>query len=213
MTKLVLMIFISLNLAACVSVKKDELSDKTVEKVSFSLAATKARNGDMTIVGSSPNCSIKWSTKNNILTHRMSCETKTQDELWAYLLGMASGLREQNVKPIYFVRYTSKDFPDQEKHLGRIFSKSKKWKKLNQENIKKEKYRKFSNTFLAKVIEKREVLSLVPKALKTAGYDFKIDQVEIGDYKMQKNKVLRPTNSKVVFKVRNPNGKSLKTQH
>ena len=203
---------LSFGLASCVSVKKSEteISKEKAKKVSFSLAATKARNGDMNIVGSSPKCSIKWSTENNILTHRMNCKTKTQDELWAYLLGMAQGLREQNTKPIYFVRFTSKDFPEQEKHLGKIFSKSKKWKKLNDENIKKEKYRKFSNAFLAKVIEKKEVLSLVPKALRAAGYDFKVDQVEIGDYKMQKNRVLRPTNSKVVFKISNPNGKKIR---
>ncbi len=131
---------------------------------------------------------------------------RPKDELWAYLLGMASTLRAQNRKPIYYVRYTSKDFPDEEKTLGRMFSSSAKWKKLNPKNIQNKKVRAFSNEFLARVIEKKEVLSLVPKSLKSVGYRFEVDQVEIGDYKLQKNKVLRPTNTKVVFKFINPNG-------
>lgn len=189
---------------SCVSVKDKELSKKA-EKVSFSIASTKAKNGDLTLVGSSLGCSIKWDVSKGILTHRMNCKTETQDELWAYLLGMSSKLRAENKKPLYFVRYTSKDFPDEEVNLGRIFSNSKTWRKLNTKNIKKKKYRDFSNKFLAKVIEKKGVLSLVPKALNSAGYKFVVDKVEIDQYKLQRNKVLRPTGSRIVFKKSNLN--------
>lgn len=195
-------------LTSCVSVD-NKLSPKKIEKVSFSVVSTKNKNGDISLMGSGPLCSIKWSVSKGILTHRMSCETETKDELWAYLLGMATRLKEENSKAIYFVRYTSKDFPLEEVNLGRVFSKSKMWRKLNKENIKQKKYKEFSNKFLTKVIEKKGVLSMVPRALNAVGYNFKVDKVEIVEYKTQRNKVLRPVGSRVVFKSSRPN----KNQH
>lgn len=185
-------------LSSCVSIEDKKQAEK-VEKVSFSIASSSV-NGGYNLVGSSPSCSIKWTVQKGILTHRMNCKTETQDELWAYLLGMASKLKAENTKDIYYVRYTSKDFPGDEVRLGRIFSKSKMWKKLNTKNIKQKKYKEFSNKFLARVIEKKGVLSLVPKALNAAGYSFKVDKVEIDKYRLQKNKVLRPIGSRIVFK-------------
>jgi hypothetical protein len=191
-------VLLALAVSSCTTHKKKEAVN--VEEVSFSVASVKSPNKDLTLVGSSPNCSIKWVVSQKILTHRMNCETLTQDELWIYLLGMASKLKHVSKEPIYFVRYTSADFPKEERSLGRAFSSSKTWKKLNNQNIKKPKYKDFSNRFLAKVIEKKGVLSMVPKALNKFGYSFAVDQVEIKDYKMQKNRVLRPVGTKVVFK-------------
>ncbi len=189
---------------SCVSVIEGDLPSGKVEKLSFSIVSTKDKKGSLSLMGSSPSCSIKWNVSGGILTHRMNCKTETEDELWAYLLGMSNRLKQENLKPIYFVRFTSKDFPKEEAYIGKIFSRSKSWKRLTLKNIKNEKNRNFSNKFLTKVIEKKGVLSLVPRALNAVGYKFKVDKVEITNYRAQRNKVLRPTGSRIVFKASRP---------
>ena len=192
-------------LSACASVGENNLSKKQVEEISFSVATSKTPTGDLVLIGSSSTCSIKWEVTTGILTHRMNCPKASEDELWAYFLGMSSKLKAENKKPLYFVRFTTKDFPQEERYVGKLVSGSRMWKKLNAKNIKTAKHKKFSNKFLAKVIEKKKVFSLVPKALNAVGYNFKVSEAKIESYRKTSNGTLLPRNAKVIFKAARPN--------
>lgn len=186
---------------ACVTQTK--LNEKKVEKIAFSVASVNNANTSYSIVGSSSNCAIKWEVKQAILTHRMNCDDVGQNELWAYLLEMATKLKSEYKKDIYFVRYTTKDFPKQEKFVGHALSQSKIWKKLNTKNIQNPKAKKIANKFLIQVIDKKGYLDLVPKALNLVGYSFKVDQVDVGNFKPTAKNSLVPEDIKVVFKKQN----------
>jgi hypothetical protein len=189
--------------AGCAS--KQKISDKEAEKIAFSIVKAKSPVGDLIIIGSSPGCSIKWEVSKTILTHRMNCETTDESELWAYLLGMSSKLKvEYRNRPLNFVRFTTKDFPGEEKYVGKLVGASKLWGKLNKKNIKVQRYKDYSNTFLAKVIEKKRVYSIVPKALMTVGYQFEVSETKIENYKVSSNGKLIPKSAKVVFKAEQP---------
>jgi hypothetical protein len=189
---------------SCVSADKNIISKKKAEEISFSIAQSKTPTGGLILIGSSSTCSVKWELSKGILTHRMNCPKVSEDELWAYLLGMSSKLKAVNTKPFYFVRFTTKDFPKEENYVGRLVAGSKMWGKLNSKNIKNKKHKNFSNKFLTKVIEKKKVFSLVPKALNTMGYNFKVSETKIERFARSSKGTLIPKSAKVVFKAERP---------
>jgi len=194
-----LVLLMSVFVLSCSSSQK--VSDKEAEKISFSIAKAKSAVGDLVIIGSSPACSIRWEVSKTILTHRMNCSGVEESELWAYLLGMTSKLRaEYKNKPLNFVRFTTKDFPKEERAVGKLMSSSKLWARLNKKNIRNKKHQAYSNKFLAKVIEKKSVFSIVPRALRSAGYKFLISETKIEKYKVSPVGKLLPKNAKVVFR-------------
>jgi len=195
---------------SCVSADKNTISKKQAEEISFSIAQSKTPTGGLILIGSSSTCSIKWESSKGILTHRMNCPKVSEDELWAYLLGMSSKLKATSKRPIYFVRFTTKDFPKEERYVGRLMASSKMWSKLNAKNIKNKKHKRFSNKFLAKVIEKKKVFSLVPKALNTMGYNFKVSETQIEKFGRSSRGTLLPRSAKVIFKSEKASSNKLK---
>jgi len=182
---------------------KQKISDKEAEKIAFSIVKAKSPVGDLVLIGNSPGCSIRWEVSKTILTHRMNCKTADESELWAYLLGMSSKLRaEYGNNPLNYVRFTTKDFPVEEKYVGKLVGSSKLWGRLNKNNIKGQRYKDYSNTFLAKVIEKKSVFSIVPKALRTVGYKFEVSETKIERYRLSSKGKLLPKDAKVVFKAK-----------
>lgn len=167
------------------------------------MASVNNSNTSYSIIGSSSNCAIKWEVKQAILTHRMNCADVGQNELWAYLLEMATKLKSEYKRDIYYVRYTTKDFPKEERFVSGVLSHSNMWKKLNSNNIKSAKAKKTANKFLTQVIDQKGYLNLVPKALNLVGYNFRVDQVDVGNFKPTTKNSLAPKDIKIVFKKQN----------
>lgn len=206
--KLLVLVMTVLFSIGCTSSQK--ISDDKAEKISFSIVKAQSPVGDLILIGNSPGCSIRWEVSKTILTHRMNCKTKDETELWAYLLGMSSKLRaEYRNRPLNFVRFTTKDFPGEEAYVGKLVSGSKLWGRLNKNNIRNQRHKDYSNAFLAKVIEKKKVFSIVPKALRSVGYTFEVSETKIENYGLSSKGKLMPKDAKVVFKAKRPvaNGK------
>lgn len=182
---------------ACASSEKT--SDK--EELSFSIVSVNNINSNYSLVGSSLACTIKWDVAHGILTHRMNCPKASKNELWAYLLGMASKLKSEYKREIYYLRYTTKDFPVEEKKVASLLEKSKIWRRLNLVKLKRKSYQEFSNKFMSQVIQKKGVFSIVPQALNTMGYNFAFFDVDVKDFSQSKKRSsVQAKNMKVVYK-------------
>lgn len=202
-------LFVLLFLVGCVSKQVAEKKGSP-----FAISKGKGLNNSFILVGSSKACSVKWEALRGVLTHRMNCPGISSKELFPLLIEMAVRFKKDAPFRIDYVRYTSKDFTRDERRLAKMMAQSRMWSEFSKSKDFKDQT--FPNDFIKKVIDKKELLSLVPRALNVVGYGFKVDDVEItrfapaerskykksleSDFSLEENPLVVPENIRVVFK-------------
>jgi len=185
---LLLILLSSFIIQGCVSTT-EQLS-KEDQEIPFTITKAVGANGSFILLGNMIDCDIKWEAYRGILTHRSSCKDALKEDVLKLMISMASKFKEKSPIKVDFIRFTSKDFRDEENRLAKMMTQSKVWNRFSvkyksskkNKNLKKD----FQNNFLKKVFEKKKVFALVPVAFKKVGYKFEFDQIEVTKMKAAK---------------------------
>ncbi len=215
MKSLFLMSILLVFVGCVTAVEETKVEDEKVFSITKSVGVT----GAFILIGSFKDCNIKWEAQGGVLTHRSACSKAERNDVLAIMTEMAVKYRKESPIKIDYIRFTSKDFKNEEARLAKMVTQSKMWNKYSKLYSKKtwaeKKKSEFQNDFLKKIMEKKKVFALVPVAFKQVGYKFKYDQIEVtkmsnlfeSKYKnvlteqfKTKKSLLVPENIKVVLK-------------
>lgn len=168
----------ALSLSGCqTQVKEVNPSDRTP---TFSISAGQSDPLRCEVVGEMPDCKVFWTVHAGILTHRQMCDEKQIKYTPLVLNAMAKSLSDSCQLKIKFVRMTSKDDVPSEERLAKMMSQSKLWKRYAKAPAEKRK--KFSEAFLKKVVDQKDLFSDVITALNSVNYKFKLAKVDVAQF-------------------------------
>lgn len=146
----------------------------------FSITSGQSDPRKCEVAGQMADCNVYWTVDSGILTHRQICIQEKLKYTPLVFDAMAKSLKDTCKLKIKYVRMTSKDDIQSEQRLARMMTQSKAWQSYNKAPHHKRK--KFSDNFIKKVVDTKQLFSDVTEALNQVGYDFKLARVDVADF-------------------------------